>query len=305
MPRDKSGLGGEEAVFQSATIEDQWRQDASSGHQSGGLRGRGKSGGGGAPGLVLQLSLSLNLLQEELPKPSEVMAKSLHEHHIPGVSRLSSVGPQEGDAPSGSGNHDDQPTSSELLDLLLLLQEDARSGTGSNAMGSGSGESGGSLGSGEQQQQQILCQQRLVRHVRSPEAAAEHQHLLETRVQDSLWSMIQHTPEPVMMAYQIHTRDQQEVLAEDMEKLRVMQPLQPWFTQEQREELAKVHPLGPAAHHTARDRHTGLCELRPRTWDSQLTLPPGPRQLLPFGKPQKGRQRCSGYLIIFIIILNR
>lgn len=27
-----------------------------------------------------------------------------------------------------------------------------------------------------------------------------------------------------------------------MEKLRAMQPLQPWFTQEQREELAKVHP---------------------------------------------------------------
>lgn len=30
----------------------------------------------------------------------------------------------------------------------MLLQEDARSGTGSNASGSGSGESGGSLGSG-------------------------------------------------------------------------------------------------------------------------------------------------------------
>ena len=37
-------------------------------------------------------------------------------------------------------------------------------------------------------------------------------------------------------------RDQQEVLAEDMERLRVMQPHQPWFTQQQREELAKVHP---------------------------------------------------------------
>lgn len=44
------------------------------------------------------------------------------------------------------------------------------------------------------------------------------------------------------MTYQVHTRDQQEVLAEDMEKLRVMQPLQPRFTQEQREELATVHP---------------------------------------------------------------
>lgn len=52
----------------------------------------------------------------------------------------------QGDNPGDSGNHDAQSTSSELLDLLL--QEDARSGTGSNASGSGSGESGGSLGSG-------------------------------------------------------------------------------------------------------------------------------------------------------------
>lgn len=32
------------------------------------------------------------------------------------------------------------------------------------------------------------------------------------------------------------------MLSEDREKLRVLQPLQPWFTQEQREELAEVHP---------------------------------------------------------------
>ncbi|XP_069566570.1 period circadian protein homolog 3 isoform X2 [Brachyistius frenatus] len=86
--------------------------------------------------------LQLNLLQEELPKPNEKQsgtghnhAESLHEHHA-----------DQGDAPSVSGNHDAQSTSSELLDLLM--QEDARSGTGSNASGSGSGESRGSLGSG-------------------------------------------------------------------------------------------------------------------------------------------------------------
>lgn len=54
--------------------------------------------------------------------------------------------PTQGDNPNDSANHDAQSTSSELLDMLL--QEDARSGTGSNASGSGSGESGGSLGSG-------------------------------------------------------------------------------------------------------------------------------------------------------------
>lgn len=51
----------------------------------------------------------------------------------------------QGDNPSDSGNHDAQSTSSELLDLLL--QEDARSGTGSNASGSGSlGSGSGSNG---------------------------------------------------------------------------------------------------------------------------------------------------------------
>lgn len=37
------------------------------------------------------------------------------------------------------------------------------------------------------------------------------------------------------------SRDQNEVLAEDREKLRVLQPLQPWFSREQRDELAEVH----------------------------------------------------------------
>uniref|UniRef100_A0A8C4HSJ0 PAS domain-containing protein n=1 Tax=Dicentrarchus labrax TaxID=13489 RepID=A0A8C4HSJ0_DICLA len=38
------------------------------------------------------------------------------------------------------------------------------------------------------------------------------------------------------------SQDQNKVLAEDREKLRVLQPLQPWLSQEQREELAEVHP---------------------------------------------------------------
>ncbi|XP_028262944.1 period circadian protein homolog 3 isoform X3 [Parambassis ranga] len=204
--------------------------------------------------------LQLNLLQEELPKPSEGQGstghnhpESLHEQHV-----------NEGDAPSESGNHDAQSTSSELLDLLL--QEDARSGTGSNASGSGSGESGGSLGSGSGSgsngtstshtgssnsskyfaSNDSSDTSRKAR--KSQETPAEHQHSFDTRVENSLWSMIQHTPERVMMTYQIRTRDQNEVLAEDREKLRVLQPLQPWFTQEQREELAEVHPW--IQHHT-------------------------------------------------------
>lgn len=46
---------------------------------------------------------------------------------------------------------------------------------------------------------------------------------------------------PCILSF-LSSRDQNEVLTEDREKLRVLQPLQPWFSQEQREELAEVHP---------------------------------------------------------------
>ncbi|XP_057701649.1 period circadian protein homolog 3 isoform X2 [Corythoichthys intestinalis] len=198
--------------------------------------------------------LQLNLLQEELPKPSEGQSSTGLNH----TESLHEQGGNEGGAPSDSGNHDAQSTSSELLDLLL--QEDARSGTGSNASGSGSGESGGSLGSGSGSgsngtstshtgssnsskyfaSNDSSDTSRKAR--KSQEAPAEHQHGFDNQVESSLWSMIQHTSEHVMMTYQIRNRDQAEVLAEDREKLRVLQPLQPWFTQDQREELALVHP---------------------------------------------------------------
>ncbi|XP_033822152.1 period circadian protein homolog 3 isoform X2 [Periophthalmus magnuspinnatus] len=196
--------------------------------------------------------LQLNLLQEELPKPNErpgssnQLSESLHEQiNI------------QGDGPSDSGNHDAQSTSSELLDLLL--QEDARSGTGSNASGSGSGESGGSLGSGSGSGSNGTSTSHTgssnsskyfasndssdtSRKARKSQDPPPDPQGFESRVENSLWSMIQHTPDHVMMTYQIHTRDQNEILAEDREKLRALQPLQPWFSQEQREELAEVHP---------------------------------------------------------------
>nr|XP_020489986.1 period circadian protein homolog 3-like isoform X1 [Labrus bergylta] len=196
--------------------------------------------------------LQLNLLQEELPKPSEGQSSTGHNY----AESLREQHADKGDIPSESGNHDTQSTSSELLDLLL--QEDARSGTGSNASGSGSGESGGSLGSGSGSNGTSTSltgssnsskyfasndssdTSRKAR--KSQESPAEHQHSFDTQLENSLWSMIQHTPERVMMTYQIHPRDQNEVLAEDREKLQVLRSLQPWFTQEQREELADVHP---------------------------------------------------------------
>ncbi|XP_060925593.1 period circadian protein homolog 3 [Limanda limanda] len=196
--------------------------------------------------------LQLNLLQEELPKPSEGQRSTGHNH----IDSLHEKHDNEADNPSDSGNHDTQSTSSEMLDLLL--QEDARSGIDSNA--SGSGESGGSLRSGSESGSNGTSTSHtgssnsskyfasndssdtLRRARKSQDPPAENQHSSDTRVENPLWSMIKSTPERVLMTYQIHTRDQAEVLAEDRKKLRVLQHLQPWFSQEQREELAEVHP---------------------------------------------------------------
>lgn len=41
---------------------------------------------------------------------------------------------------------------------------------------------------------------------KSQEALPEHQHDFETQVEKSLWSIIQRTPERVMMTYQMHAR---------------------------------------------------------------------------------------------------
>ncbi|XP_016137958.1 period circadian protein homolog 3-like [Sinocyclocheilus grahami] len=81
------------------------------------------------------------------------------------------------------------------------------------------------------------------RKARNSAEPQERERMTFTKqVDNSLWSMIKQTPEPVMMTYQIGPRDQAQVLQEDREKLLLMQPMQPWFTQDQKKELADVHP---------------------------------------------------------------
>ncbi|XP_036390034.1 period circadian protein homolog 3-like isoform X1 [Megalops cyprinoides] len=200
--------------------------------------------------------LQLNLLQEELPKPADSQGGAGREEGL--------LEPRtKGEGAPNDPNHDTQSTSSELLDLLL--QEDARSGTGSNASGSGSGESGGSLGSGSNgsgsngtstshtgssnsskyfasNDSSHTSQQVGGEQGDQVAQAAQDRANFEQCVENSLWSLIQNTPEPVMMTYQISPRDQAEVLKEDREKLMLLEPLQPVFTEEQKKELAEVHP---------------------------------------------------------------
>lgn len=122
----------------------------------------------------------------------------------------------------------------------------------------------------------------------------------------------------------LSSRDQTEVLAEDREKLRVLQPLQPWFSQEQREELAEVHPwiqqhtipqeidtpVGISSHTLSPQTYssfcslehmlnvylclTGLCELQCRRRGRPLPSPSCPRQLVSSGEPSAGAHWTSG-----------
>nr|KAF6450856.1 period circadian regulator 2 [Molossus molossus] len=50
------------------------------------------------------------------------------------------------------------------------------------------------------------------------------------------------TDDSVMMTYQMPARDVDAVLKEDREKLRLLQKLQPRFTERQKQELQEVHP---------------------------------------------------------------
>ncbi|KAJ8264859.1 hypothetical protein COCON_G00139580 [Conger conger] len=194
--------------------------------------------------------LQLNLLQEELPKPAQPPGP-------PGGAEIREEAHRKGEEVlSDSGNHDNQSTSSEVMELLL--QEDAHSRTGSNASGSRSGESGGSLGAGSNgtstsntrsRDSSLYFGSSDSSHTSPPasrgqsqgEQVAQDRANFERCVGNSLWSLIQRTPEPVMMTYQIAPRDQAEVLREDREKLLLLAPMQPVFTKAQREELEEVH----------------------------------------------------------------
>uniref|UniRef100_A0AAY4CSJ4 PAS domain-containing protein n=1 Tax=Denticeps clupeoides TaxID=299321 RepID=A0AAY4CSJ4_9TELE len=153
--------------------------------------------------------LQLNLLQEELPKPADLQPsaghpENLHEQRAKGVSS-SPWTLIPGLLPLSCSFY---------LPLTLRTTSNSSKYFASNDSSDTS------------------------RKARKTQEAAER-GAFDKCVEDSIWTMIEHTPEPVMMTYQIHNRV--KVLQEDREKLRMMQPLQPWFTREQKEELADVH----------------------------------------------------------------
>uniref|UniRef100_A0AAR2JJ73 Period circadian protein homolog 2 n=1 Tax=Pygocentrus nattereri TaxID=42514 RepID=A0AAR2JJ73_PYGNA len=170
---------------------------------------------------------------------------------------------------TGNGHHcDTLSSSSDLLDILLL--EDSRSGTGSATSGSmgcgsngcgtsacGTSASGGSAsGTGSSHTSNnssnyfgsVDSSQKSHKAkgsgggVSGPMEMEESESLIKYVLQDPLWLLAANVDEAVMMTYQLPSRDIQRVLREDREKLRQMQKSQPRFSEEQKRELAEVHP---------------------------------------------------------------
>ncbi|XP_028613648.1 period circadian protein homolog 3 [Grammomys surdaster] len=72
--------------------------------------------------------------------------------------------------------------------------------------------------------------------------------------EESIWRMIERTPECVLMTYQVPDRGRDEVLKQDLEKLHSMEQQQPQFSPAQKEELAKVRSW-IHSHTAPQDRH--------------------------------------------------
>ncbi|XP_011793643.1 PREDICTED: period circadian protein homolog 3 isoform X1 [Colobus angolensis palliatus] len=199
--------------------------------------------------------LQLNLLQEEMPRSSEspdqmrrntcpqaeyqcVTGNSGSESSPATTGALSTGSPPRenpshptastlsmGSPPSGTPSH---PTASVLS--TGSPPSESPSGTGSAA--SGSSDSSmyftssvySKISQNEQQSQDVQKKETF------PNVAEE-----------SIWRMIQQTPECVLMTYQVPERVKEVVLKEDLEKLETMRQQQPQFSHGQKEELAKVY----------------------------------------------------------------
>ncbi|NXM65189.1 PER3 protein, partial [Serilophus lunatus] len=161
--------------------------------------------------------LQLNLLQEELPKPME-------------LSISADVKPHAEDKCDNGAEERGNSASDGFPDLSLY--EDSQLGSGSAASGSGSALSG-SLGSSFNETSDCGTEERN-QEAEEKETAYKWKH-------ESAWGMMDHTPERVLMNYQMPNRIKEEVLKQDLEKLAALQKQQPWFTDGQKQELAEVH----------------------------------------------------------------
>ncbi|NXU43850.1 PER3 protein, partial [Drymodes brunneopygia] len=161
--------------------------------------------------------LQLNLLQEELPKPMELSINADFKPHAEDKCD---------NDPEDSGN------SAALEFPDHSLYKDSQLGPGSAASGSGTALSA-SVGSSFNKTSGHGTEEK--------NQKAEEKGTTYKSKHESAWVMMDHTPERVLMNYQMPNRIKEEVLRQDLEKLAVMQKQQPWFTDGQKKELAEVH----------------------------------------------------------------
>ncbi|XP_060727467.1 period circadian protein homolog 2 isoform X4 [Tachysurus vachellii] len=218
--------------------------------------------------------LQLNLLQLEesqrVNEKQEATATSAGTQGSTAVEKGANTGTQpktDKDPELADDLHhcDAFSSSSDLLDILML--EDSRSGTGSATSGSmgstfngcgtsacGSGGSASGTGSSHtsnnssnyfgsvDSSQKSHKAKRPGGGVSGSLEIEDSESLIKYVLQDPLWLLAANVDKAAMMTYQLPSRDIQQVLQDDREKLKQMQKSQPRFSEEQKRELAEVHP---------------------------------------------------------------
>ncbi|XP_036925087.1 period circadian protein homolog 2 [Sturnira hondurensis] len=160
--------------------------------------------------------------------------------------------------PSDAQNSDGLSTASDLLDLLL--REDLCSAKGSALSRSGASATSESLGSSSpgcsvsRSGTGSSNTSRTSRYFGSVDSSEknhradvkadvrEGERLLKRVLQDPVWLLMGDVDDSIMMTYQMPSRDPEAVLQEDRARLRLLQKLQPRFTEGQKQELQEVHP---------------------------------------------------------------
>ncbi|XP_006885975.1 PREDICTED: period circadian protein homolog 3 [Elephantulus edwardii] len=164
--------------------------------------------------------LQLDLLQEEMPTTSE----SLHQMKRDLCS--------EAECQHAAGSSECKNNCSTACEVSTGLHP-KDSPPGMDSAASGSSDSCMYLASSDYSSETSQNGQ-------TSQDAQEKETSLKS-AQESIWSMIEQTPECILMTYQVPDRVKEVVLKEDLEKLENMRQGQPQFSQGQREELAKVH----------------------------------------------------------------
>ncbi|XP_055117196.1 period circadian protein homolog 3 isoform X2 [Symphalangus syndactylus] len=217
--------------------------------------------------------LQLNLLQEEMPRPSEsadqmrrntcpqaeycVTGNSGSESSPATTGALSTGSPPRenpshptastlstGSPPAENPYH---PTASTLSTGLLPSRTPSHPtasvlSTGSPPSESPSGTGSAASGSSDSS---IYFTSSVYSSKISPNGRqsqdVQKKETFPNVAEEPIWRMIRQTPERVLMTYQVPERVKEVVLKEDLEKLESMRQQQPQFSHGQKEELAKVY----------------------------------------------------------------